>query len=98
MDIISSGNLNKESVSSAIYTIVIDDFKEKLDVATMEQFSITEEFTIKKSIFDIEVNITNGDKESEGYLGLFLCNQSNWIVRAKMEISVKVNKISKALN
>ena len=97
MDIISSGNLNKESVSSAIYTIVIDDFKEKLDVATMLQFC-TEEFSMSNSDFLIVINITNGDKESEGYLGLFLCNQSNWIVRANMEISVKVNKISKALN
>ena len=97
MDIISSGNLNKESVSSAIKTIVIDDFKEKLDVATMLQFC-TEEFSMSNSDFLIVINITNGDKESESYLGLFLCNQSNWIVRANMEISVKVNKISKALN
>ena len=91
MNVISSGSLKKESNSSATYTIVIKDFKKKFAEATVGEFSTTEEFSVNWSKFSIRLYIAgDGVEERQGYLGLYLNNRSDWRVRAKDEISVKV--------
>ena len=89
MNVISSGNLKKESNSSGTYTIVIDDFKKKVAKSAVGERSTTEEFCINWSKFSIRLYIT-GDKENQGYLSLFLHNKSDWMIRARFEVSVKV--------
>ena len=93
MNVISRGYLTEESRSSAIYTIVVDDFKKKLAKATAGQFSTTEEFSVNWTKFKIRLYIAGGWEEDKGYLSLFLYNGSDWMVRASQEVSVKVNKI-----
>ena len=90
MNVISSGKLKEESISSATYTIVIDDFRKKLAEATVGEDSNTEEFTVNWSKFDIKLYIAGKNEESKGYLSLYLYNRSDWMVRARYEFSVKV--------
>ena len=90
MNVISSEYLKEESCSSASYTIVIDDFKEKLARTKRGKVSTTEEFHLNWSKFNIALYIAGNKKKNEGYLSLFLHNRSDWMVRARKEISVKV--------
>ena len=90
MNVISSGKLKEESISSATYTIVIKDFRKKLAAATVGESSTTEKFSVNWSKFYIELYIAGEDEESQGYLGLFLYNRSAWMVRARYDVSVKV--------
>ena len=92
MNVFSSGKLKEESTSSATYTIVIDDFRRKLAVATVGERSTTEKFTVNWSKFDIRLYIAGKNEESQGYLSLHLHNRSDWMVRASREASVKVIK------
>ena len=93
MNVISSGKFQVESIFSGTYTIVIDDFRKKLAAATVGGCTTTEEFTVNWTKFHIEFYIAGGNKEYKGYLSLFLHNRSDWMVRARMKISVKVNKM-----
>ena len=90
MNVISSGNLKKESNSSGTYTIVIDDFKKKLDKSAVGEGSTTEEFHVNWSKFSIRLYIAGQNEETRGHLSLYLNNESDWTVRAKFEVSVKV--------
>ena len=90
MNVISSGYLKEESCSSATYTIVIDDFREKLARTKVREVSTTEEFYLNWSKFNITLYIAGNGYESEGYLGLFLDNRSDWMIRARREVSVEV--------
>ena len=94
MSVISSGKLQEESISSATYTIVIKRFRKKLARAAVEERSTTQEFTVNWSKFDIRVYIAGEDEESQCYLSIFLNNRSDWMVRAREEISVKVRKFA----
>ena len=89
MNVISSGSLKEETNSSATYTIVIQDFPEKLAQSALG-VSATEEFSINWSKFSIKLNIAGQNEQSRGYLSLYLYNKSDWMVRAKFEVSVKV--------
>ena len=93
MNVISSGKFQEESIFSGTYTIVIDDFRKKLAAATVGRRSTTEEFIVNWTKFHIEFYIAGRSKEHKGYLSLFLSNRSDWMVRASMEIYVKVNII-----
>ena len=90
MSLISSGKLQEDSVSSATYTIVIKDFRQKLAMAAVGESSITEKFTVNWSKFDIKLYIAGKNEESLGYLSLYLYNRSDWMVRVRDEFSVKV--------
>ena len=90
MNVISSGNLKKESNSSGTYTIVIDDFKKKLDKSAVGEGSTTEEFHVNWSKFSIGLYIAGQNKDCKKHLSLFLYNKSDWKVRAGHEVSVKV--------
>ena len=92
MNVISSGKLKEESISSATYTVVIKDFKKKLAEAKFGQFSTTEEFSVNWTKFKIRLSIAGEREKDKGYLSLFLYNGSDWMVRARQEISVKVIK------
>ena len=92
MNVISSGKLKEESISSATYTVVIKDFKKKLAEATVGEFSTTEEFFVNWTKFKIQLSIAGEKEEDKGYLSLFLYNGSDWMVRARLEVSVKVLK------
>ena len=87
---ISHGNLRQESNSSATYTIVIKDFPEKLAKSAVGEKSTSEEFDINWSKFSIKLYIAGVNEESQGHLSLFLYNESDWMVRAKFGVSVKV--------
>ena len=93
MNVISRGYLTEESCSSAIYTIVINDFKKKLAIATVGEVSTTEEFSVNWTKFEIRLYIAGEREQDKGYVSLFLYNGSDWMVRASGEVSVKVNKI-----
>ena len=90
MNVISSQYLKEESHSSATYTIVIQDLREKLAKSTVGEGSRTEEFYVNWSKFSIELFIAGLYDESQGYLNLYLNNKSDWTVRTKFEVSVKV--------
>ena len=90
MNVISSGSLKEESNSSATYTIVIDDFNEKLAKSAVGDTSASQEFSINWSKFSISLFIAGKTEESRGHLSLFLNNKSDWMVRANFEIFVKV--------
>ena len=90
MNVISSGSLKEESNSSATYTIVIKDFQEKLAKSAVGGNSATEEFSINWSKFSIKLYIAGQNEASQSYLSLFLRNESDWMVRAGFEFSVKV--------
>ena len=90
MSVISSGKLKEESISSATYTIVIDDFRQKLATDSVGNRSTTRQFSVNWSKFDIRLYIAGRNGESQGYLSLFLHNKSDWMVRASREASVKV--------
>ena len=94
MNMISNGKLKEESISSATYTIVINDFRKKLVAANVGQYSITEQFTINWSKFYIRLYIAckRENEKRPGYLSLHLHNRSDWMVRASREASVKVIK------
>ena len=90
MNVISSGSLKEESNSSATYSIVIQDFPEKLAQSAVGEGSITELFNINWSKFSVNLFIAGRNEESQGYLSLFLHNESDWMVRARREVSVQV--------
>ena len=90
MNVISSGSLKEESNSSATHTIVIKDFQEKLAKSAVGDISASQEFSINWSKFSIKLYIAGRKKESRGYLSLNLINESDWMVRAGFEFSVKV--------
>ena len=90
MNVISSGSLKEESNSSATYSIVIKDFPEKLAQSAVGEKSTSEEFSINWSKFAIKLYIAGLNEESQGYLSLFLYNESDWMVRARREVSVEV--------
>ena len=92
MNVISSECLKEDSISSATYTIVIDDFRQKLAMAAEGESSITQEISVNWSKFAIMVYIAGRNEESQGYLSLYIYNRSDWMVRARHEISVKVKK------
>ena len=92
MNVISSGELKEESISSATYTVVIKDFKKKLAEATVGEFSTTEEFSVNWTKFNFCLYIAGEREKDKGYLSLFLYNGSDWMVRVRQEISVKVIK------
>ena len=98
MNVITSSYLKKEgnSSASATYIIVIEDFKKKLAKTAVgkRSSSTTEEFYVNWSKFSILLYIDGWKEESQGNLSLFLYNRSDWMVRARFEVSVKVmNKI-----
>ena len=99
MNVISSSYLKKEgnSSASATYIIVIKDFKKKLaKTAVGKRSSSTEEFYVNWSKFSILLYIDGWKEESKGNLSLFLYNRSDWMVRGRFEVSVKVmNKIER---
>ena len=90
MNVISSAKLKEESISSATYIIVIKGFRKKLAEATVGEYSITKQFTVNWSKFEIGLYIAGENEESQDYLSLFLSNRSDWMVRARQEVSVKV--------
>ena len=92
MNVISSGKLYEESISSGMYTIVINDFKKKLAIATVGEVSTTEEFSVNWTKFKILLYIAGEREQDKGYVSLFLYNGSDWMVRVRQEISVKVIK------
>ena len=89
MNVISNGYLKEESNSSATYTIVIHDFKKKLAMATVGKYSSTVEFYVSWTTFPIKLyvaGVTEGNNMS-----IFLQNKSDWMVRARFEVSAKVH-------
>ena len=95
MSVISRGYLTEESRSSAIYTIVVDDFKKKLAKATVGEGRKTEEFSVSGSKFLIQLYIAGIDSSVKRHIGLVLYNKSDRKVWIRKEISVKVNKKKK---
>ena len=82
----------EDSISSGTYTIVIDDFRQKLARAAVREYSTTQEFTVNWTKFYIMLYIAGRNGDSQGYINLFLHNRSDWMVRASREASVKVIK------
>ena len=89
MNVISSGSL-EETNSSATYTIVIKDFQEKLAKSSVGEKSTSEVFNVNWSKFSINLYIAGMNEESRGYISFFLNNKSDWMVRARREVSVEV--------
>ena len=90
MNVISSQYLKEESHFTATYTIVIQHLRKMLAKSTVGEGSRTEEFYVNWSKFSIELFIAGLYDESQGYLNLYLINKSDWTVRTKFEVSVKV--------
>ena len=93
MNMMSSGELKEESISSATYTIVIEDFKKRLAKAIVGEYSVTDEFYVNWSKFCIELYLAGEVRHRrvrDASLSLCLSNRSDWMVRARQEISVKV--------
>ena len=87
MNIISNQYLRDEKKGSAVYTIEIRNFLRKLSQCRVGSKVSTEMFYVNLSKFSIDLYIA-GDRE-EDHLSVFLTHHSDWIVRARADVSVK---------
>jgi len=89
MKMISMEKLTEESSNSATYVIEIQDFRKKLVMAQLGKEVNTKEFYINWSSFKIGLYIAGESRSSKDHLGVSITNCSDWMVRARREISVK---------
>ena len=87
MNIISNQYLREEKKGSAVYTIEIRNFLRKLSQCRIGSKVSTEMFYVNLSKFSIDLYIA-GDRV-EDHLGIFLTHHSDWMVRARADVSVK---------
>ena len=89
MNIISNQYLREEKKGSAVYTRnqKIRNFLRKLSQCRVGSKVSTEMFYVNLSKFSIDLYIA-GDRE-EDHLSVFLTHHSDWIVRARADVSVK---------
>ena len=87
MNIISNQYLREEKKGSAVYTIEIRNFLRKLSQCRVGSKVLTEMFYVNLSKFSIDLYIA-GDR-AEDHLSIFLTHHSDWMVRARADVSVK---------
>ena len=87
MNIISNQYLREEKKGSAVYTIEIRNFLRKLSQCRVGSKVSTEMFYVNLSKFSIDLYIA-GDR-AEDHLSIFLTHHSDWMVRARADVSVK---------
>ena len=87
MDIISNQYLREEKKGSAVYIIEIRNFHRKLSQCRIGSKVSTEMFYVNLSRFSIDLYIA-GDRV-EDHLSIFLTHHSDWMVRARADVSVK---------
>ena len=93
MNMITRGDWTEDSISSGTYNLFINNFRLKIGWATVGKRSTTEEFSVNWSKFSIKLYIAGDSEESRGYVSIFLLNKSDWMVRIRDEVSVKVSPI-----
>ena len=87
MNIISNQYLREEKRGSAVYIIEIRNFLRKLSQCRIGSKVSTEVFYVNLSKFSIDLYIA-GDRV-EDHLSIFLTHHSDWMVRARADVSVK---------
>ena len=80
-------------LKTATYLIEIRNFRRKLGMAQRGDEVSTEKFFVNWSEFSIDLVFVGEDEDEDVdddcYLGLFLTNHSDWMVRADSEVTVK---------
>ena len=87
MNIISNQYLREEKKGSAVYIIEIRNFLRKLSQCRVGSKESSEVFYVNLSKFSIDLYIA-GDRV-EDHLSMFLTHHSDWLVRARVDVSVK---------
>lgn len=87
MNIISNQYLREEKKGSAVYIIEIRNFLRKLSQCRVGSKESSEMFYVNLSKFSIDIYIA-GDRV-EDHLSIFLTHHSDWMVRARADVSVK---------
>ena len=87
MNIISNQYLREEKRGSAVYILEIRNFLRKLRQCRIGSKESSEMFYVNLSRFSIDLYIA-GDRV-EDHLSIFLTHHSDWMVRARADVSVK---------
>ena len=87
MNIISNQYLREEKKGSAVYILEIRNFLRKLRQCRVGSKESSEIFYVNLSKFSIDLYIA-GDRV-EDHLSIFLTHHSDWMVRARADVSVK---------
>ena len=87
MNVISNQYLREEKKGSAVYILEIRNFLRKLSQCRVGSKESSEMFYVNLSKFSIDLYIA-GDRV-EDHLSIFLTHHSDWMVRARADVSVK---------
>ena len=77
-----------EDGNSVTYVIEIRNFINKLGKARFGQQVESDKFFVNWSKFKVKLYIAGDDEYVGGYVSLYVCNESDWMVRARSTVSV----------
>ena len=87
-DIITFDYKEGETEKELSYVIDIWNFRGKLEAAKVGDVATTNKFFLSGKEFNIELYIGGVEKNSKDYLGLFIINESDVMVRARSEVFI----------